>query len=109
MKFDEYLDHIGWNDHTDPFGEHALRFMRDQWEHQQKEIDRLHRHIDDFQAEARKAREDADRLKQLIDDHNRYTDIDSAADTCDCGLYLLCPDCPNGHFIDDEQGERLED
>ena len=88
MKFDEYLDHIGWNDHTDPFGEHALRFMRDQWENQQKEIDRL---------------------QKLIDDHNRYTDIDSAADTCDCGLYLLCPDCPNGHFIDDEQGERLED
>ena len=79
------------------------------WNHQQKEIDRLHRHIDDFQAEARKAREDADRLKQLIDDHNRYTDTNTAADTCDCGLYLLCPDCPNGHFIDDEQGERLED
>ena len=99
MKFDEYLDHIGWNDHTDPFGEHALRFMRDQWEHQQKEIDRLHRHIDDFQAEARKAREDADRLKQLIDDHNNGCDY-----YC-CKRTSCWKACPKDYRIDVEIGE----
>jgi len=69
------------------------------WNHQQKEIDRLHRHIDDFQAEARKAREDADRLKQLIDDHNNGCDYDC------CKRTSCWKACPKDYRIDVEIGE----
>ena len=41
MTFDDYLASIGWDNLKTVLDRHVVAVMRDQWDHQQKEIDRL--------------------------------------------------------------------